>query len=595
MFVKFGTSVLQQLSRSYNEHGSTTVVPCHPFSSVISTHVMSFQIDRSKHSHTLRQVAFSTSRLTLYLGFLTLFSISGQGLDTPLAFAQGKTLQINEPTLLAQTPLSATVLYVNPASGTDASGSGTEVTPYRTIAYALRQAMPGTYVQLARGSYTQASGEIFPLVIPPGVVLRGEEAEKGQTVAIIGGGNLISPTFARQNVTLQAGKDAEIRGVAVTNPNTRGTGIWVESVNPKIENCTFNRNNREGIFIMGTGNPVVSGSVFTQNGGNGISVANHATGEINGNVFQNTGFGLAIGGNAAPKVSGNRIIENTDGLYINDAARPILRNNVIENNKRDGIVATINAQPDLGTASNDGNNTVRNNRQYDLNNTTNSMLYSVGNTIDPRKVSGRVAFVAPSTPSSTSGQFTDVQGHWAQAYIAALAQRKIISGFPGGSFRPDDFVTRVQFAAIIDKAFAPSAKQSATRFKDINSSFWGYSAIQSAARGKFLRGYPNGTFQPNQAIPRVEVLVALANGLNLGAGSTSVLATYRDRAQIPPWATTAVAAATQRKIVVNYPALGQLNPTRKATRAEVAAFVYQAIVSAGNATAIASPYIVLVP
>jgi hypothetical protein len=46
---------------------------------------------------------------------------------------------------------------------------------------------------------------------------------------------------------------------------------------------------------------------------------------------------------------------------------------------------------------------------------------------------------------------------------------------------------------------------------------------------------------------------------------------------------------------VNYPSLVQLNPTRQATRAEVAAFVYQAMVNAGKADAIASPYIVLMP
>jgi len=545
-----------------------------------------FQIDR-----LLQRCRFSASGFKPRLGLVMLLLLGGQGLGLVMPVAA----QVKAPVLLAQTPLSATLLYVNPASGTDAPGAGNEATPYRTIAYALRQATPGTYVQLARGSYTEASGEIFPLNVPPGVTLRGEESERGQTVAIIGGGNLVSPTFARQNVTLQAGKDTEIRGISVTNPNTRGTGIWIESVNSKIQNCTFNRNNREGVFVTGTANPVIADSVFTQNGGNGISVANRATGEIRSNVFQNTGFGLAIGGNAAPKISSNRIIENTDGLYINDAARPILRNNTIENNKRDGIVATSNAQPDIGTTGSDGNNIVRNNRQYDLNNTTNKTLYAVGNTIDTGKIAGSVEFGPPPIASGSADQFADVQGHWAQAYIAALAQRNIISGFPGGTFRPDDSVTRVQFAAIINKAFAPPAKQNVAQFKDISSNFWGYSAVQSAARGGFMRGYPNGTFRPNQLIPRVEVLVALSNGLNFTASNTNVLSRYQDDVQIPSWATTAVAAATQRKIVVNYPSLVQLNPTRQATRAEVAAFVYQAMVNAGKADAIASPYIVLMP
>ena len=44
-------------------------------------------------------------------------------------------------------------------------------------------------------------------------------------------------------------------------------------------------------------------------------------------------------------------------------------------------------------------------------------------------------------------------------------------------------------------------------------------------------------------------------------------------------------SATQRQIVVNYPVLVQLNPTQTATRAEVAAFVYQALVNAGKAEA----------
>ena len=64
--------------------------------------------------------------------------------------------------------------------------------------------------------------------------------------------------------------------------------------------------------------------------------------------------------------------------------------------------------------------------------------------------------------------------------------------------------------------------------------------------------------------------------------------------QIPSWAQSSVAAATSRQLVVNYPTAAQLNPTREATRAEVAAFVYQALVNAGQAQPIPSPYVVTV-
>jgi parallel beta-helix repeat protein len=427
------------------------------------------------------------------------------------------------------------------------------------------------------------------LQVPAGVILRGEEADKGATMAIIGSGIFISRTFARQNVTILAGNNSEIRGVTVTNPSTRGTGIWIESTNPRIQNCTFTNNNREGIFITGTGNPKIVQNVFSLNGGNGISTANSAQGDIEDNVFQNTGFGLAIGGNSTPKISKNRIIENTDGLYINDNARPILRNNIIENNKRDGVVATIAAKPDLGTAESNGGNVIRNNRQFDLNNSTNGTLYSVGNTLSTQKIAGRVEFVAGEGQST----FADVQGNWAAAYIEALAKRNIITGFPDGSFRPDDPVTRAQYAAIINKAFAPAPKQAAIEFSDVNPSFWGYQPIQTAVTGGFLRGYPEGVFRPNQRIPKVQVLVALSTGLSFPAPTDfSTLSLFQDAGAIPDYARSAIATATQRRIVVNYPSVGLLQPNREATRAEVAALVYQALVTSGKAQAIASPYIV---
>ncbi len=88
-----------------------------------------------------------------------------------------------------------------------------------------------------------------------------------------------------------AGNDAAIAGVTVTNPNSRGTGVWIESTNPTIQNSTFANSVREGIFVTGTGNPKIESSIFTLNQGNGISIAKQAKGEIRGNLFQNTGFG----------------------------------------------------------------------------------------------------------------------------------------------------------------------------------------------------------------------------------------------------------------------------------------------------------------
>jgi len=196
--------------------------------------------------------------------------------------------------------------------------------------------------------------------------------------------------------------------------------------------------------------------------------------------------------------------------------------------------------------------------------------------------------------------FPDVTGHWAQSFIQALAARDIIRGFPDGTFRPDQPVTRAQFAAMIRKAFPRNPIRSAVEFVDVPRFYWGNTAIQEAYSIGFLEGYPNRVFQPDQNIPRAQVLVSLATGLNLTAKADPIAiltGSFQDAGQIPSYAINSIAAATENRLVVNYPSLAFLNPNQIATRADVAAFIYQALVSAGTAPAlsasdIASQYII---
>ncbi len=427
------------------------------------------------------------------------------------------------------------------------------------------------------------------------MTLQGDESTKGQAVLITGGGFYTSRTFARQDITILADQNTTITGVTVTNPNQRGTGVWVESTNPIIKNSTFTNSVREGVFVTGTANPKIENNLFVQNKGNGISVAKAAQGEIRNNVFQDTGFGLAIGGTSTPLIAENQIVQNQDGLFISESAKPILRKNVIQNNKRDGVVATVNALPDLGTNENPGGNLIRKNTRYDLNNATKTnQILAIGNDIDQKRIFGSVEFVAATVPLQPVA-FKDVSAtYWAKAYIDALASQNIIAGFPDGSFKPNEPVTRAQFATIITKALKPPAKRASIDFKDVKNNFWAYAAIKSAYQSQFVSGYPDGNFKPQQQIPRVQALVSLANGLGLTANNQNVLSFYTDAAQIPSYAIAPVAAATARQLVINYPTAKQLNPNRQATRAEVAAFVYQALVNAGRAQPIPSSYLVTV-
>ncbi|MBC7822763.1 MAG: S-layer homology domain-containing protein [Candidatus Parcubacteria bacterium] len=541
------------------------------------------------------------------------------------------------------------ILYVNPTSGSD-SAAGSQSTPFKTIARALQQIRSGTTIQLASGTYSTASGETFPLFIPSGVTVLGNESNKGNGIQITGGGTYASPTFANQMATFRLDNNAQLRGVTVTNPEIRGTGVWIESTAPTIANCTFVNCKREGVFATGTANPVVNDSVFFQNAANGISIVRDTKGEFRRNVYQNTGFGLAIGDNAAPLITDSRIFENRSGIVLSKAARPVLRGNTVERNTESGLISLERSVPNLGSSQDPGGNIFRDNGEFDFQNATSPpiTIASAGNQLTPTKVQGPIEFLvsevptpaptpsptpapipvptpiptpsptpnpipvptpipAPTptplpipvptpsptpTPTPAPSSLSDVRGHWAETFIQGLISRNLISGFPDGTYKPEAPITRAQYASIVAKAYDLPLKQSATNFSDVPQNFWALDSITKSNRMGFIAGFPDGTFRPGQNLTRVQALVSLVNGLGLTGGTPSVIGVYSDRAEIPSYATDSVATATQKRVVVNHPNLARLRPVMDITRAEVAALVYQSLVATNRAPAIASAFIV---
>jgi parallel beta-helix repeat protein len=267
--------------------------------------------------------------------------------------------QLQKPSIILKATPAANVqqatIYVNPKSGADIASAGkNETAAYRSISYALQQATLGitTIIQLAPGEY---SHEIFPLIVKSNVIIKGNESGQGQGIEIIGGDSYMSPTFARQSVTIVAQENAQISGVTVTNPNSRGTGIWIESGQPIVNHNTFINNKREGVFVTGKAAPQIENNRFANNDANGISVAKEAKGEIRNNVFDNTGFGIAIGGNSAPLVLYNQIHGNRNGIVLTDFAQPRLQSNSIEDNSDYGLVIIGQAKPDLDRNNFKGN------------------------------------------------------------------------------------------------------------------------------------------------------------------------------------------------------------------------------------------------
>jgi hypothetical protein len=201
----------------------------------------------------------------------------------------------------------------------------------------------------------------------------------------------------------------------------------------------------------------------------------------------------------------------------------------------------------------------------------------------------------PTVPIAAVTSFPDVPpDYWARPFVEGLAKRGITVGSPDGTFRPDQAVTRAEYAVLVQKAFKQQESQGAIAFTDVPSTFWATPAIDAAVKQGFLKGYPNSSFQPNKQIPRLQVLLSLANGLGLPRPDKpeEVVTLFQDSDQIPKWAVPAVGTAAESNIVVNHPNLDQLRPDQPITRAEVAALVYQALVASGKAESIPSEYIV---
>lgn len=191
--------------------------------------------------------------------------------------------------------------YVDQASGNDAN-PGTPEAPLKTITRALALAQTGDSVKVAPGTYSLSSGEVFPLVLPAGVELLGDEETKGSTTRLYGGGKNANG----YGTVVDPGAGSTLAGFTITNTNTALTfpmELAVRQSQVTIRNNRIVNGKDVGIYVY-------NGSV------------NHL---ITGNVIQNikngwSGLGLGfIGGGVGSRVEGNVITGNEVGVEYDSA------------------------------------------------------------------------------------------------------------------------------------------------------------------------------------------------------------------------------------------------------------------------------------
>lgn len=123
--------------------------------------------------------------------------------------------------------------------------------------------------------------------------------------------------------------------------------------------------------------------------------------------------------------------------------------------------------------------------------------------------------------TTTAGNFTDVKaGMWCNRAIATLTNMGIIKGYTDGSFQPNKSITRAELATIIAR-FAKLDVNTKT-FSDING-HWAQKNIELAAGNGWINGYDDGTFRPNNNITRAETFAMINRVLDRQTESVSDL------------------------------------------------------------------------
>ena len=108
--------------------------------------------------------------------------------------------------------------------------------------------------------------------------------------------------------------------------------------------------------------------------------------------------------------------------------------------------------------------------------------------------------------------FEDVQtDHWFYKEVETLYNSGIVDGTGEHKFSPDEPVTRAEFAVMAAR-FAGLDYEGGNVFDDVPVGHWAYSYINAAANAGWVEGYPDGSFRPDEPISRAEV-VRLVNGM----------------------------------------------------------------------------------
>ncbi|MBB6633430.1 Ig-like domain-containing protein [Cohnella thailandensis] len=170
--------------------------------------------------------------------------------------------------------------------------------------------------------------------------------------------------------------------------------------------------------------------------------------------------------------------------------------------------------------------------------------------------------------------FVDVAGHWAGTNVCEAYELGIVNGIDDSHFQPNRYVTRAEFAVMLMNAIKPSGAASdtgAAAFADEQTiPEWAVPAVKWAKDAGVAAGFPDGSFRPQQEISRAEMAVMLIHAASWPTETEETGALgFKDDADIPNWARSSVRVAVSRGVLEGSDE-GRFQPEALLTRAEAA-------------------------
>ena len=185
-----------------------------------------------------------------------------------------------------------------------------------------------------------------------------------------------------------------------------------------------------------------------------------------------------------------------------------------------------------------------------------------------------LCLIASLLPMSVmAASYPDTDGHWAESSIDRWSEAAVVQG-TDGEFRPDLSITRAQIAAIFARLLRLPAASPA-EYHDLTADAWYADAVSRCAAAGILTGYPDGTFRPNDPVTREQACAMLARALGISEARRADLSDFPDAAETGNWAKGYVAAMLNRGILTGLS--GKLAPKAPVTRAQFVTMLDRAI------------------